>query len=95
MTKLEITIRELVADYVFGNLPIEEFRAKQVELQIKAESFGDRVALDVADELELLFAEVSAGHRTESELRQELQPLATVVNGSKKALVLAVRETSV
>ena len=79
MTNLDITIRELVADYVFGNLPIEKFRGKQVELQAKAESSGERIALDVADELELLFAEVSAGHRTESELRRELQPLATVV----------------
>lgn len=79
MTKLEIEIRELVAGYVFSNLPIEEFREKQVELQIKAESSGDSAALAVADELELLFAEVSASHRTELELRQGLRPLATVV----------------
>ena len=79
MTKLEIAIRKLVADYVFSNLPIEKFRARQVELQGKAENSGDRVALDIADEVELLFAEVSEGHRTDLEFRRELQPLATMV----------------
>ena len=49
---------------------------KQVNLMSRALVAADRTALDIADEIELMLAEVDTGERTEQQLQDALRVLA-------------------
>ena len=77
MTDLEIKIRKLITDYLCHNLPLSDLRDRQVDVLIEAERSGDEAVLDIANELELLFAEVTVGHRTEEQFKNDVFLLST------------------
>lgn len=86
MSDLEAEIRKLAGDYIRGEVSIVVFRDKQVTLMSRALDTKDSVALDIADEMELMLAEVDTGERTEAQLRDGLHFFAYSV-------VLAISET--
>lgn len=76
MSDLEAEIRKLAGDYIRGEVSIVDLRDKQVTLMSRALETKDSVALDIADEMELMLAEVDTGERTEAQLRDGLRFLA-------------------
>ena len=76
MSDLEAEIRKLAGDYIRGEVSIVDLRDKQVTLMSRALETKDSVALDIADEMELVLAEVDTGERTEAQLRDGLRFLA-------------------
>ena len=76
MSDLEAEIRKLADDYIRGEISIVDFRDKQVSLMSRALETKDSVALDTADEMELMLAEVDTEERTEEQLRDGLRFLA-------------------
>ena len=73
MSDLEAEIRKLAGDYIRGEVSIVDLRDKQVTLMSRALETKDSVALDIADEMELMLAEVDTGERTEAQLRDGLR----------------------
>ena len=80
MTDLEHRIRELLLEYLSGAIQLDVLRERQIELQLKAEADKDAGALDVLDQVELVLAEFSNGHRTEQSVRSEIQTIVSFVH---------------
>jgi hypothetical protein len=73
-------IREALAGYVSGEVPLAEFQEWFVPRAWEALAEGGSVS-DLVSEVELLLAEFTGGHRSEHDLREALKPHASVHPG--------------
>ncbi len=80
MTDLEHRIRELLLEYLSEAIQLDVLRERQIDLQLRAEADKDAGALDVLDQVELVLAEFSNGHRTDQSVRSEIQTIVSFVH---------------
>lgn len=84
MSVVEQRIRDLLASFLRDEISLDELRDSQVGLQREAESGSDAKALDLADEIEVLFAEFTSEHRSEQSLRSELRNITVHASSSSQ-----------
>ena len=77
MASLEFEIRDHVARYLNGDIPIDEFRDWLVSRTWDVERCGHPGVIDLVGEIELAYAELANGHRTEDEFRSLLRPMVS------------------
>lgn len=88
-SSLDLEIREWLARYLAGEIPLRAFQEWFVPVVWNVEQSGDRAAEELAHETELRLAEFSNGDWTEQELRRKLLPLVecyTVNMASKMSI---------
>ncbi|MEX1253550.1 MAG: hypothetical protein WEE64_04340 [Dehalococcoidia bacterium] len=73
---LESEIREQIARYHCREISLAEFEHWFAPRAWGADREGDRAALDLVGQIELLLAEFSSRHRSEDEVRRRLQSIA-------------------
>ena len=84
MSVVEQRIRDLLVSFLSEEISLDELRDSQVGLQREAEANRDAKALDLADEIEVLFAEFSSDHRSEQSLRSELRKVSVHASSSSQ-----------
>lgn len=82
MNPLDIQIRERLLGYLNGGTDLHAFEDWFVPAAWDIEKSGACQALDLTYEVELLLAEYTNGHRSESDLREELCRLIPVYRGA-------------
>lgn len=75
---VDLKIRSSLVRYLNRDISLAEFQDWFVPVAWGIERTGNRVAIDLAGEIELRLAEFSNGHWTEPELRSKLASLAGV-----------------
>lgn len=71
----DLEIRARLAEYLAGQISLDQFQQWFVPATWDIESAGDSAASDVAHEVQLRLAEFSDDHWTEQELHRRLSPL--------------------
>lgn len=75
-SSLDLEIRKWVARYLAGEISLSVFEEWFIPATWNVEQSGNIEAVDLAHEIDLLLAEHSNGHWTESELREHFRPLS-------------------
>lgn len=76
-TSLDVAIRDWLARYLAGEIDLRAFQEWFVPTSWNQTGQGDARLDELIGEIELRLAELSSGHRTETELRRFLVPLVT------------------
>lgn len=77
MEVLDLAIREQLARYLAGKIPLSGFQDWFIPQAWNIEGRADPLVVDLVHRIELRLAEYSSGHRIEDELKRALQPLVT------------------
>jgi hypothetical protein len=81
-SSLEAEIRLALIRYLTNASSLLDFQDWFVPATLNIHKSGDFVAAELAAQTELALAEYSNGHRTESDLRRELQTMVYSAKGS-------------
>ena len=76
----ENQIRELLANYLRGDISLDQFEDWLVERSWNMHRDSDGAAQKLAAAIELRLAEYSSGHLSDNDLRKELVPIVTSYN---------------
>lgn len=77
MKVLDLAIREQVAKYLAGQIPLSAFQDWFIPKAWNIDKGGDPLVADLVHGIELRLAEYSSEHWTEDELKRRLQPFLT------------------